>query len=169
LLALGAAVLRFWGPWPAWKTLTAHSTVATLQLLQLLAQKTSLFVDVENIAVGLLVILFGQRYGAGWRSHTQQIAIGLSASSLAQLTIGVVWERIAHTAVVQIMADQQRILAIRDKLFNANSAMYLAVAVWWIVWLWRDEPAQARASVDETSQPGERILEPSQSVQAPEA
>jgi hypothetical protein len=169
LLALGAAVLRFWGPWPAWKTLTAHSTVATLQLLQLLAQKTSLFVDVENIAVGLLVILFGRRYGAGWRSHTQQIAIGLSASSLAQLTIGVVWERIAHTAVVQTMADQQRILAIRDKLFNANSAMYLAVVVWWIVWLWRDEPAQARVSVDETSQPGERILEPSQSVQAPEA
>jgi hypothetical protein len=169
LLAVGAAVLRFWGPWPAWKTLTAHSTMATLQLLQLLAQKTSLFVDVENIAVGLLVVLLGRRYAAGWRTHTQQIAIGLSASSLAQLAIGVVWERIAHTAVVQTMADQQRILAIRDKLFNANSAMYVVVAVWWIVWLWRDEPGQVRAVANEPNGQEQRMVEVDQSAEAPEA
>ena len=169
LLAVGAAVLRFWGPWPAWKTLTAHSTMATLQLLQLMAQKTSLFVDVENIAVGLLIVLFGRRYGAGWRSHTQQIAIGLSASSLAQLTIGVIWERIAHTAVVQTMADQQRILGIRDKLFNANSAMYVVVVVWWIVCLWRDEPGQARAAANETNEQGGRMIEAGPSAEAPEA
>jgi hypothetical protein len=150
LIAVGAAVLKFWGPWPAWKTLTAHSTTANLQLIQLLAQKTSLFVDVENIAVGLLIVLFGGRYGAGWRSHAQQIAIGLSASSLAQLTIGVIWERIAHTAVVHTMADQQRVLGIRDKLFNANSAMYVLVSVWWIVWLWRDEPGLARTAAEST-------------------
>ena len=166
LLAVGVAVLKFWGPWPAWKTLTAHSTMATLQLIQLLAQKTSLFVDVENIAVGLLIVFFGWRYGAGWRSHTQQIAIGLSTSSLAQLTIGVVWERIAHTAVVQTMADQQRILGIRDKLFNANSTMYVAVVVWWIVWLWRDEPGHAPAAAAENT--GQIVLEPDRSAPTPE-
>lgn len=167
LLAVGVAVLKFWGPWPAWKTLTAHSSMATLQLIQLLAQKTSLFVDVENIAVGLLIVLFGWRYGAGWRSHTQQIVIGLSTSSLAQLTIGVIWERIAHTAVVQSMADQQRILGIRDKLFNANSTMYVAVVVWWIVWLWRDEPGKAPAAAAENA--GQGVLEPDPSTPAPEA
>jgi len=168
LLAVGAVVLRFWGPWPAWKTLTAHSNVATLQLLQLMAQKTSLFVDVENIAVGLLIVLFGRRYGAGWRSHTQQIAIGLSASSLAQLTIGAVWERIAHTAVVQTMDDQQRILGIRDKLFNANSAMYILVVLWWIVWLWRDEPGHAPAALDQTNGQGETVIEVDRSAESPE-
>lgn len=169
LLALGAVVLRFWGPWPAWKTLTAHSTTATLQLIQLLAQKTSLFVDVENIAVGLLIVLFGRRFGAGWRTHTQQIAIGLSASSLAQLTIGVVWERIAHTAVVQTMADQQRILGMRDKLFNANSAMYVVVVVWWIVWLWRDEPGQTPAGAEQQSEQGQPVIEAIQSPEETEA
>jgi hypothetical protein len=167
LLAVGVAVLKFWGPWPAWKTLTAHSTMANLQLIQLLAQKTSLFVDVENIAVGLLIVFFGWRYGAGWRSHTQQIAIGLSASSLAQLSIGVIWERIAHTAVVQTMADQQRILGIRDKLFNANSTMYVAVVVWWIIWLWRDEPGQAR--VVEAENTGQGVIAADPSARTPEA
>ena len=33
LMALGAAVLKFWGPWPAWSTLTARSTMSTLRLL----------------------------------------------------------------------------------------------------------------------------------------
>jgi hypothetical protein len=169
LLAVGAAALTFWGPWPAWKTLTAHSTVATLQLLQLMAQKTSMLVDIENIAVGLLVVLFGRRYGAGWRSHTQQIAIGLSASSLAQLAIGVLWERIARTAVVQTMADQQRILAIRDELFNANSAIYIVVVLWWIVWLWKDEPGQPATAVDQAKAQDEQVIAASQSAESPEA
>jgi hypothetical protein len=151
LLALGGVILKYWGPWPSWKTLTAHSTTSALQLVQLLAQKTSLFVDIENIAVGLLIVVFGSRYKAGWRSHTQQIAIGLSTASLTQLAIGIIWERIAHTATPKSMADYQHLMGLRDKLFNANSAMFVVVAVWWIVCLWRDEPGTS--SVGTTAEP----------------
>jgi hypothetical protein len=147
LLALGAVILKYWGPWPTWKTLTAQSATSALQLVQLLAQKTSLFVDIENIAVGLLIVLFGSRYKAGWSSHTQQIAIGLSTASLTQLAIGIIWERIAHSASPKSMADYQHLMGLRDKLFNANSAMFVVVAVWWIVCLWRDEPGTSSAGI----------------------
>jgi hypothetical protein len=40
-------------------------------------------------------------------------------------------------------AEFERIMGLRDKLFNANSAVYVAVLVWWIVWLWMDEPGTA--------------------------
>ena len=151
LLAMGGVILKYWGPWPSWKTLTAQSATSALQLVQLLAQKTSLFVDIENIAVGLLIVVFGGRYKAGWRSHTQQIAIGLSTASLAQLAIGIIWERIAHSAAPKSMADYQHLMSLRDKLFNANSAMFVVVAVWWIVCLWKDEPGTS--SVDTTAEP----------------
>jgi len=145
LLVMGGVILTYWGPWPSWKTLTARSTTSALQLVQLLAQKTSLFVDIENIAVGLLIVLFGSRYKAGWRSHTQQIVIGLSTASLTQLAIGIIWERIAHSATPKSMADYQHLMGLRDKLFNANSAIFVVVAVWWIVCLWRDEPGTSSA------------------------
>src|SRR5664279_3167518 len=140
LMAVGAAVLALWGQWPAWKTLTAKSTMSTLQLLQLIAQKASLLVDVETIALGLLIVTMGRRFGAGFRTHTQKIMIGLSTASIAQLTMQAVWESIARTAVAHTMADYERIVGIREKLFNTNSVVYLAVLIWWIVWLWVDEP-----------------------------
>ena len=140
MMAVGAAVLALWGQWPAWKTLTAKSTMSTLQLLQLIAQKASLLVDVETIALGLLIVTMGRRFGAGFRTHTQKIMIGLSTASIAQLTMQAVWESIARTAVAHTMADYERIVGIREKLFNTNSVVYLAVLIWWIVWLWVDEP-----------------------------
>ena len=140
LMAVGAAVLALWGQWPAWKTLTAKSTMSTLQLLQLIAQKASLLVDVETIALGLLIVTMGRRFGAGFRTHTQKIMIGLSTASIAQLTMQAVWESIARTAVAHTMADYERIVGIREKLFNTNSVVYLAVLIWWIVWRWVDEP-----------------------------
>ncbi len=146
LIAIGAAVLALWGPWPAWKTLTSKSTTSTLQLLQLLAQKASLLVDVETIALGLLIVTIGRRFGAAFRSHTQQIMIGLSTASIAQLTMQAVWERIAHTAVAHTMADYEHIVGIREKLFNTNSVVYLAVLIWWIVCLWIDEPGTTAAT-----------------------
>src|ERR1700691_4412288 len=99
--------------------------MSALQLMQLLAQKASLLVDVETVALGLLVLLFGRRYGAGFRTHTQQIVIGLFTASVAQLSIQAVWERIARTAVAHSMADYERIMGLRDKLFNSNSVVYL--------------------------------------------
>jgi hypothetical protein len=146
LMVVGAAVLALWGPWPAWKTLTAKSTMSTLQLLQLLAQKASLLVDVETIALGLLIVTVGRRFGAGFRSHTQKIIIGLSTASIAQLTMQAVWENIARTAVAHTMTDYERIVGIREKLFNTNSVVYLALVIWWIVCLWIDEPGTISAT-----------------------
>ena len=149
LMALGAVVLKFWGPWPAWSTLTARSTISTLRLLQLIAQKASLLADVETIAVGLLVVLLGSRFKAGWRTHTQRVAIGLSTASLTVLVIQSIWEHVitaarANPAVLQSISQQQRVIGLGEKLSNANSTIYISILIWWIVCLWRDEPGTAR-------------------------
>jgi hypothetical protein len=156
LMVVGVAVLKFWGPWPAWKTLTASSTISTLRLLQLIAQKTSLLVDVETIAVGLLIVMLGSRVKAGWRTHTQQIAIGLSTASIAQLVVEGIWQRIVSTAIAnpaiaQSITDRDRIIGIGEKLSNTNSSVYVAILIWWIVCLWRDEPGQAGGAADATA------------------
>jgi hypothetical protein len=155
LLVIGGVVVAFWGKWPSWGTLTAQSKTSTLQLLQLLAQKASLLVDSLTILLGLVIVSFGRRYGAGLRTHTQQIIIGLSTASLAQLGMQATWEAIARHAVAHTMADYERIVGIREKLFNANSVVYLVVVLWWIVCLWRDEPGAAASSAA-----GDAIAEP---------
>ncbi|HEY1985982.1 MAG TPA: hypothetical protein VGG85_11260 [Terracidiphilus sp.] len=152
LMAIGAAVLRYWGPWPPLKTMLSSSTMSVLQLMQLLVQKTSLLVDVETILVGLLIFLFGRRFNAGWRSHTQQIVIGLSTASVAQLSIQGVWETITHTATARTMQEYQHIMGLREKLFNTNSVVYLVVVIWWIVCLWNDEPGAAKDADQAASQ-----------------
>jgi len=151
LMALGGVVLKFWGPWPSWKTLTAQSNISTLRLLQLIAQKTTLLADVEIIAVALLIVLLGSRFKAGWRSHTQQIAIGLSTASITQLVIEGIWQSVFNAArvnpvVLQSMTEQQRIMGLGDKLSKTNSTIYIAILIWWIVCLWRDEPGTVRAA-----------------------
>jgi len=143
LLAVGAGVLATWGQWPAWKTLTADSGLSVLRLMQLVAQKGDLLLNVLTVGLGLLVVIFGSRFKAGWRSHVQQIAIGLSTAAIAQLAVQGVWQLIALKAMPHNEAEYERILGLRDKLFNANSAVFVAVLVWWIACLWLDEPGAA--------------------------
>ena len=147
LLAIGAGVLATWGIWPAWKTIAFDTPMAKLGVLQLLAQKTGLLGDVLNVALGLLVVAFGRRYGAGWRSHVQQIVIGLSTASISQMAAQGIWQIIVRTATQpHSEAEYMRVMGLRDKLFNANSAVYVAVAIWWIVCLWNDEPGSAQTA-----------------------
>jgi hypothetical protein len=145
-MAIGAVVLKFWGAWPAWEQVKQGSP---FQLLQLLAQKGSLLVDVENIVVGLLIVLFGSRFGAGWRSHTQRIIIGLSTASIGQLAVQGAWQAIARHAAPKSMDEYNHLIAMRERLFNANSMLFIAVLVWWIVTLWLDEPWAAKAATPE--------------------
>jgi hypothetical protein len=142
LLAVGGVVLATWGPWPAWKTLTPITPMAILSMMQLFAQKAGTLVDVTTVGLGVLVALFGRRYGKGWRGHAQQIAIGLSTASLAQLAVQIIWQIITKTATPHSLDEYQRIVGLREKLFNGNSVVYLLVAVWWIVCLWIDEPGE---------------------------
>ena len=132
-IVAGAAVLAFWGAWPAWKTLTS---APPLNLGQLLAQKGMLLGDVEDILVGLLIVLLGRRTGAGFGSKVQQVAIGLMTASISQLSIQLIWERIAKTAVAHTREEYLHVINLRDRLFDTNSAVYIAVLVWWIVCLW---------------------------------
>lgn len=145
LLGLGASVLAAWGTWPPLKQITPNTPLAALGLLQLVAQKAGLLGDVLTILLGFLVVSFGRRYGAGWRSHAQQIMIGLSTASIAQLGVQVIWQIIAKHSTPHSMDDYQRLMGLKDKLVNANSAVYLAATLWWIACLWIDEPGSAAA------------------------
>jgi hypothetical protein len=160
VLVVAAGILAAWGPWPAWKTLTADSSVAVLRLLQLAAQKFDILIDLLTVELGLLVVLLGRRYGAGWRTHTQRIVIGLSTASIAQLAVQAVWQFIARAAAPHSQAEYERILGLRDKLFNANGALYVAVLIWWIVCLWIDEPGTVAAEPTAEITPQPEALSP---------
>jgi len=153
VLAVGVGVLVFWGrPWPAWKTLTADSFLADLRLMQMGAQKLDMLVDLLTVEAGLLVVFRGSRFGAGWRSHTQRLVIGLATASLAQLAVQGIWQLIAKSAAPHSQAEYDKVVGLRDKLFNANGVVYVAVLVWWIVVLWMDQRG-GTAAVNASPQP----------------
>ncbi len=154
-LLVAGLVVAFWGPWPAWKTMTAESQVALLRLMQLAAQKLDLLGNVLAIELGLLVVLFGRRFGAGWRSHTQRILIGLSTAAISQLGVQGIWQLIAMKAAPQSQAEYEKLIGLRDNLFNANGALFVGVILWWIVCLWMDEARTKAVAAEvpvETSQ-----------------
>ncbi len=146
LTVVGCSVLFFWGPWPQWKSLTSSGLLAHLTLMQLTAQKMGMLTDVLTIGLGVLVLLLGAKFGAGWRSHVQRIVIGLMTASISQLTLQGIWEWIARTAAPHSQAEYDRVIALHDKLLNANNAVYFLVVVWWIVCLWIEEPGSKDAA-----------------------
>lgn len=142
LVALG--VLLVWGPWPAAKELALDSLLGRLRLMQLAGQKGSLLVYLLTVQLGLMVVFFGRKYKAGWRSHTQMIAIGLSSAAIASLAMQAVVQSILAVAQPHDHAEYERILALLGKVVNADSVVYVAALVWWIAWLWLDEPGAAQ-------------------------
>ena len=96
-----------------------------------------------TVLLGILMVSIGSHYRVGWRTHTQRIMIGLSTASIAQLAVQIVWQIVAKTAKPHSMAEYQHVVDLREKLFNANSVVYLAVVIWWIACLWIDEPRKA--------------------------
>jgi hypothetical protein len=177
VLAVGMGVLAVWGPWLKWQQLTANPTVAPLNLMLLAAaprdtllvsfgvDKGDLLVNLLTVELGLLVLLFGRHFKAGWRSHTQQIAIGLSTAATAWLAIQGAWEIIARTAHFHTRAEYARIMGLGSKLVNANKVVYLAVLVWWIVWLWFDEPGAAAAAGNPPAPEAEEAPNPPDNLQ----
>jgi hypothetical protein len=145
-LVLAVAVLILWGPWPARSTFTGGSLLVGLRTLQLFSEKAGTLVSLLGIELGIAVVLFGRRFHAGWRSHAQQIAIGLSTAGIAQLAVRIVWQNIATRITVHSQAEYQHALDLRDRIYNANNLVYFLVLVWWIVWLWLDEPGTASSA-----------------------
>jgi hypothetical protein len=169
LLVLGGVVLWKWGPWPQWKTVAFDTAIAKLQLMQLFAVKMGLLVDVLTVAVGFLVVAFGQRYGAGWRSHVQRIMIGLSTASLCQMGAQGIWEIIARHTTPHTRAEYEHVISLQEKLLNTNSAVYVIVLVWWIVCLWIDEPGAAIVESASSEAPVREYLDASETSESPES
>ncbi len=168
LVAVGGVVVVLWGPWPSAKTLFAGSTLGVLRLMQLIAQKAETLADLLVIQLGILVVLFGRRFHAGWRSHVQQIVIGLSTAAMAQLGVRAIWQVIALHTTINSRADYVRVMGLQDKFVNADSVVLLAALVWWIVCLWIDEPgSKAAADPAEAAPPvAEQLPHPADSKSA---
>lgn len=158
-VAIAAAVLVFWGPWPARQTVFANSTLAHLRLMQLIAEKGDLFNDLLAVELCVLLAFIGRRFHAGWRTHVQQIVLGLSTAALAQLAVGGIWQRIVNGPPPQTREQYLRVMGLQDKLLHANSIVFLVALVWWIVCLWIDEPgsktkeAAVSDSLESSSEP----------------
>lgn len=153
LLVVAGGVLVVIDPWPVAKDLAWGSLLGKLQLMQLVAMKGETLVALLTVELGLLVVLFGRHFKAGWRSHTQQITIGLSTVAITTLTIHAAVQSIFQAAHAHhpTQAEAQRIYGLIDRLMNANSMIYVAVLLWWIYWLWRDEPGTPEAPANETA------------------
>jgi hypothetical protein len=146
-LAVAGGVTAAWGPWPEWKQLAWNTPIAILGLMQLAAQKTDMLMDFLTVELGLLVVLFGRHFKAGWRSHTQQIAVGLSTVAISWLGVQGIWQIVAKSVHPHSQEEYERIIGLGGKLVNANKVIYIVVLLWWIATLWFDEPGAAALQV----------------------
>jgi len=144
-VALAAAALVFWFPWAQWKTIQWGTLLGTLRIMQFGAQAADIFVDLLTVELGLLVVLLGRQFRSGWRSHTQKLVIGLSTVSLARLVVQVTGTLLSG-AQVHSRAEYERLVSLWGRMLNANKVVFLVALIWWIVWLWMDEPAGITAS-----------------------
>jgi hypothetical protein len=150
-VALGAVWL--WGPWPTWKALSAEPKQLPLLLVVLTAMKAQLFLSIVTVEVALLLRIFGKRFGSGWRSHDQQIALGLSTYALGFLAVQATTDIIKHNLHLTSREQYEHIVRLFTNLDNARFALWLLVLLWWIVWLWRNEPGDEAASTAMTEAP----------------
>jgi hypothetical protein len=148
LLAVAGGVLAYWGPWPQRNDIALNTTLGKLKLMELVELKGDRLADLLLIGVGLLVVLFGRRFKCGWRSHTQMIAIGLSTAAIASLALQGTFQFIVKTVHPQSRAEYDHVVSLIARLGNANKVIYLAALVWWIVWLWLDEPGTETGSAE---------------------
>ncbi len=139
LLLVSGGLLTIMGPWPVWKNLALDSLLGKLLLMQLATRKVDLLVALLTVGLGALVVLFGRHFKSGWRSHTQSIVIGLFAVAVSRLALEVVILRTFHYT----QAESASVMRLRFQFAFAHELLYLVALVWWIVWLWLDEPGAA--------------------------
>jgi hypothetical protein len=160
LLAVAGCGLYWWGPWPAAKDMALDTVLGKLHLMQLFAQRGDALSNILLVELGVLVVLFGRKFKAGWRSHTQMIVIGLSTVGMAMLALEGGVQFIVKTVHPASQAEYEHIRGLLNKLMNANEVVYLAALAWWIVWLWFDEPGMAEPPpVEPTPEPAEEPLQ----------
>ena len=145
LLAVGGTVVGLWGPWPALQTLRGEGLISFFRTVQLVAQRSDMLADVLAIELGVLVLIAGRKFSAGWKSHSFRLTVGFALSALAQLAVRGIWQAIATHAVPHSQEEYEHILGLQEKLYNGNSVVYLLVLVWWIYSMWQDEQGAAVA------------------------
>jgi hypothetical protein len=156
MVAVAGIVLWLWGPWPAWKTLIGGTRIVAMRDMEMLADKGSILAGVLNIQLAILLVLFGRRYRGGWRSHPQMIAIGLSTAAISQIAIRAIWQFLATHTIIHSQAEYLRMMTLRERMYHANNVVYLCVLLWWIIWLWLEEPGtQASVNMNQEIEPGE--------------
>jgi hypothetical protein len=178
LLVVSGGILAAWGPWLPWSRIAANPSVTALNLMLIAAapkgnllvvfgvDKGNLLVSLLLAETGFLVVLFGRKFKGGWRSHTQMISIGLSTVALSWLAVQGVWAYIVRTAHPASRAEHDQIMSLAGKMVNGYEVIYLAVLVWWIVWLWLDEPGMGKA---ESAWVDKALAEPLASKEPPPA
>jgi len=140
LIALTTAAVWAWGPWPTLQALQSEPTQLRLLIVILIGMKGQLAVMILTVLVSLVLRIYGPRFGAGWRSHPQQIALGLSTSALAFLAVQGVNDILSHTLHPKTREEYQHAVQLVTRLENARTVVWILALVWIIVWLWRNEP-----------------------------
>lgn len=146
-IAIGA--VWQWGPWPTWKALNEEPKQLPLLLVVLCAMKGQHFLAVLTVEVGLLLRIFGKRFGSGWKSHPQQIMLGLSTYALGFLAVLATQDIVKRTVHLTSRDQYEHIVRLFSNLDNGRFALWFLVLVWWIVWLWRDDPADPAGALVE--------------------
>ena len=140
LLVVAGVALFYWGQWPDLHAMKANPQTYPLLITVVIALKSELFTDILAILVGILVILFGPRFGNGFKSHPVAIMIGLSTTAMARLAVERITDSIKVSQKITNREQYEHILRLFTNLDNARLAVWLLAIVWWIYWLWRDEP-----------------------------
>lgn len=152
-VSLAAGAVWYWGPWPTWKALTQEPGQLPILLVVLSAMKGQLFLAIVTVEIGLLLRIFGRRFGSSWKSHPQQIALGLSTYALAFLAVQATTDLIKHSVHLKSREEYERVVRLFTNLDNGRFAVWLLVLIWWIVWLWRSDPTEPAATLEAMEAP----------------
>ncbi len=139
-VALAAAAVAAIGPWPTWASITAEPELFRLRLVWIVALKLEIFAGILAFELGLLILIFGRRFGTTLRSHATQLALGLSTIAISQIAVQRIIETIIHAAHPNSREEYERTLRLLTNLDHARVAIWLLVVLWWTVCLWIDEP-----------------------------
>lgn len=147
-VGLAVAAVWAWDPFHTSMTLRADPKELPLLIVALSAVNGQLLLALATIEVGLLVQIFGKRFGSGFRSHAQQIVLGLSTYALGFLAVETTTDAIKRTVHLTSRQQYLHIVKIFTNLDYGRFALWFLVLVWWSVWLWREEPG-FRLTTDE--------------------
>jgi len=165
LVAVSAAALSWWGPWPKPADLAVHTQIDLLRLLQFVWQKSEVLLALLTLCLGLTVLIAGRRFRAGWRNHSNAILLGLVILAAVWLGMTGFWQVLSHRVTMGLTREEyQRILNLGTILYNGYRVSVIVVAVWWIVGLWIEEPGVKPASASAAPAPLEAVAESSEAT-----